>query len=165
MGWNRVRRSPAVISLAAPRLDGSTWPALAPGARSGFGASTIHRLGLEEAFTPRAREIADVVTSRLVPLLPYETRAEDLPHLVDLLRSAARVGAGIGLVELRDSTLPADVVGRDAAGALGEAERDLPPLPAPLGGLTRYVMHAGHHLARRGTDAVDLLAADLADGH
>ena len=120
-------------------------------------------MALDAAFTPEAHDVADLLTARLVPLLPVEARAEDLPHVVDLLRSAAQAGAGIGLVDARDASLPRDRMGADAAGALGEAERDLPSMPAPLRACARYLLHAGHHVARLGPESLAALEADLAD--
>jgi len=160
--WLRRRaRAPRTIALAPPRLDGSTWPPADPGARTGFGAATTHRLGLDAAFTPEAHEIADLLTARLVPLLDVEAEPADLPHVIDLLRSAAQAGAGIGLVDGRDVTLGRDRMGADAAGALGEAERDLPGMPAGLAVAARYLLHAGHHIARLGVERVAELEAEL----
>ncbi|GAA3528921.1 hypothetical protein AFL01nite_01780 [Aeromicrobium flavum] len=149
------------IALTAPTLEGSTWPPADPAARSGFGAATTHRLGLDAAFTPEAHEIADLLTARLLPLLPFEASAEDLPHVVHLLRSAAQAGAGIGIVDARDTSLAPGRMGADVAGALGEADRDLPPMPASLRACARYLLHAGHHVARVGTGVVPALEAAL----
>jgi len=121
-------------------------------------------MGLDAAFTPEAHEVADLLTARLVPLLPVDASPEDLPHVIDLLRSAAQAGAGIGLVDARDASLDREHMGADAAGALGEAERDLPPLPAELRAPARYLLHAGHHVARLGPESVSALEADLGSG-
>lgn len=161
VSWFRRRPGARTVALAAPRLDGSSWPAAAPGARTGFGAATTHRMGLDAAFTPEAHDVADLLTARLVPLLDVDASPEDLPHVIDVLRSAAQTGAGIGLVDGRDASLGRDRMGADAAGALGEAERDLPPLPPSLRAAARYLLHAGHHVARLGPDAVAALEADL----
>lgn len=162
MTWFR-RRSAAArsIPLRAPRRDGSTWPPADPGARTGFGAATTHRLGLDAAFTPQAHEIADLLTARVVPLLDVEASPTDLPHVIDLLRSAAQAGAGIGLVDGRDVSLGRELMGADAAGALGEAERDLPGMPASLRTAARFLLHAGHHVARLGPEQVEQLEAEL----
>jgi hypothetical protein len=159
--WFTPRPRDRSIALAAPTLAGSTWPPADPGARSGFGAATTHRLGLDAAFTPQAHEIADLLTARLLPLLPFDASAEDLPHVVHLLRSAAQAGAGIGIVDARDGSLAPDRMGADVAGALGEAERDLAPMPASLRLCARYLLHAGHHVARVGPDVVPTLEASL----
>lgn len=159
--FTRWRSAPRTVALEVPHLDGSTWPATAPGARSGFGAATTHRMGLDTAFSPEAHEVADLVTAHLIPLLDLTAPTEDLPHLIDLLRSAAQVGAGIGLVDGRDASLGRDEMGADAAGALGEAERDLPPMPAGLRVAARYLLHAGHHVARLGAEQIEALEADL----
>lgn len=148
--------------MRAPALDGSTWPPDQPGARTGFGAATTHRMGLDAAFTPRAQDIADLVTARLVSLLDFDASPEDVPHVIDVLRSAARVGAGIGIVDARNSSLTLELMGADAAGALGEAERDLPGLTPELHAYARFVLHAGHHVARVGPQAVEALEEAIA---
>lgn len=119
-------------------------------------------MGLDAAFSPEAHEITDLIIARLLPLLDLDASPTDLPHVIDLLRSAAQTGAGIGLVDGRDTSLTAEQMGADAAGALGEADRDLPPMPAPLRSSARYLMHAGHHVARRGQQCVAELEAGLA---
>jgi len=116
---------------------------------------------MDAAFTPQAHEIADLLAARLLPLLPVDASPADLPHVVQLLRSAAQAGAGIGIVDARDQADSPDRMGADAAGALGEAERDLPPMPAGLRTHARYLLHAGHHVARLGPTVVDDLEADL----
>lgn len=161
VSWFHRRQGARTVALAAPRPDGSTWPAAASGARSGFGAATTHRMGLDAAFTPEAHDVADLLTARIVPLLDVDASPEDLPHVIDLLRSAAQTGAGIGLVDGRDASLDREHMGADAAGALGEADRDLPPMPPRLRVAARYLLHAGHHVARLGPEAVAGLEADL----
>lgn len=159
--FTRWRSAPRTVVLEAPRRDGSTWPPGAPGARHGFGAATTHRMGLDTAFSPEAHDVTDLVTAQLLPLLDLTATPTDLPHVIDLLRSAVQVGAGIGLVDGRDASLGRDQMGADAAGALGEAERDLPPMPAELRAAARYLLHAGHHVARLGPEQVEALVADL----
>src|SRR5690606_10053862 len=114
-----------------PRLDGSTWPPSDRRARRGFSAATTHRLGLDAAFTPQAHEVADLIAARLLPLLELDASPADLPHTIDLLRSAARIGAGLGLVDARQDLGP-ELMSADVAGALAEAEADLPPLGPSL---------------------------------
>ncbi|SKB09791.1 hypothetical protein [Aeromicrobium choanae] len=163
MGWfTRGRHRERYVALAVPTLDGSTWPAADPAARNGFGAATTHRLGLDAAFTPEAHEVADLLTARLLPLLALDASPEDLPHTVDLLRSAAQTGAGLGLVDARDQSLGPDRMGAHVAGALGEAERELPPMPSTLRHQARFLLHAGHHVARLGPEALPRLEAQLA---
>lgn len=118
-------------------------------------------MGLDAAFSPEAHDVADLVTAHLLPLLDLDAAPEDLPHVIDLLRSAAQVGAGIGLVDGRDSSLGRDLMGADAAGALAQADGELPPMPASLRTTARYLMHAGHHVARLGPEQVEALEADL----
>lgn len=162
MGWfTRRRRRERAVVLATPTLDGRTWPADDPGARTGFDASTTHRLGLDAAFTPEAHEVADLLTAHLVPLLPIDASPDDLPHVVDVLRSAAQAGAGLGIVDARSTTLASDRIGPEVAGALGEAERDLPPMPAELRRQARFLMHAGHHVARLGPGVLPALEAEI----
>ena len=163
MVWfTRGRQRERFVALAVPTLDGSTWPPADPAARTGFGAATTHRLGLDAAFTPEAHEVADLLTARLVPLMALEASPEDLPHTVDVLRSAAQAGAGLGLVDARNPSLGPDRMGADVAGALGEAEQDLPPMPATLRRQARFLMHAGHHVARLGPETLPRLEAQLA---
>ena len=117
--------------------------------------------GLDAAFTPEAHEVADLLTARLVPLLPIDASPDDLPHVVDVLRSAAQAGAGLGIVDARSETLGPDRIGAEVAGALGEAERDLPPMPAELRRQARFLLHAGHHVARLGPDVLPALEAEI----
>lgn len=160
--WKRWWHRESTVPLRAPRLDGSTWPGHDPGARSGFEAATTHRLGLDAAFTPEAHDVADLVVARLVPHLDFAASVDDLPHTIDLLRSATRIGAGLGLVDARRRP-GRDRMRAEVAGALVEAEHDLPPLTPPLARLVRYLLHAGHHVARLGPETVDLLEADLTE--
>lgn len=117
----------------------------------------MHRLGLDAAFTPRARAIGDLVTAHLVQRLEFEASAGDLPFAIDLLRSAARTGAGIGLIGGDD---PGRITS-DTAGALAQARADLPAAPAATPDHVRYVLWAGHHVARCGDDVVAALAERL----
>lgn len=163
MTWFARRRPrERTIVLRAPSLDGSTWPPADPGARHGFAAATVLRLGLDAAFTPEAHDITDLITTRLLPLLELDASPTDLPHVIDLLRSAVQTGAGIGLVDRRNTTLTPLQMSADAAGALGDADRDLPPMPPILRGYARYLLHAGHHVARQGPSCVSHLEASLA---
>lgn len=118
-------------------------------------------MGLDAAFMPEAHDVADVLVARLTPLLGLDVAPTDLPHVIDVLRSAAQLGAGIGLVDGRDSSLQPEEMSPDAAGALGEAAADLPPLPPALHRPARYLLQAGHHVARRGPAAVVELESDL----
>lgn len=161
MRWfGSSRERPSSLELQSPTAAGTAWPATMPGARSGFGAATAHRLGLNAAFSPEALHAADLITAQLVPLLDFDASAPDLPHVVDLLRSAARTGAGIGIVDGRSSIAP-DRLSSDAAGALGLAAFDLEPLPTDLRRHVRYVLHAGLWAARRGDTAIEQLAHAL----
>lgn len=161
MRWfGSSRERPSSLELQPPTPTGATWPAAMAGADAGFGAATAHRLGLNAAFTPEALRIADLITARLVPLLELQASAHDLPHVVDLLRSAARTGIGIGIADGRSSIAP-DRLSPHAAGALGLAADDLEPLPPDLRRHVRYLLHAGLWAARHGESAIDDLEQSL----
>lgn len=152
--WGR-RADPIAVEL--PLLDGSTWPGTAPGAAHGFGSATMHRSGLDTAFTARAHVIADAIMARVVPAFDLEATTADLPHVIDLLRSAAQTGAGIGLVDGGDRS-GSEPISADAAGALQQALTDLPPLRPALAAQARYVVQSGYVIARRGDGALDEIA-------
>ncbi len=162
VGWftRHPRSASTPLLLAPPRLNDSAKEAIGR-APDGFAAATVRQLGLEMAFSQRAHEVADLICARLLPVFRLQAEPEDLPHVIDLLRSAAQTGAGIGLVESRNSTIEANQLSANAAGALALAFADLPPMPTALGRQALYALRAGHYLARLGDEQVAKLESDL----
>jgi hypothetical protein len=144
--WRRrPRPQPQPVPLALPRLDGSSWPPTAE--RPSFEASTYHEMGVRRAHEPDAHALADRLVAAALPRLRTGARAEDAPHLHKVFITAARIGAGIGLVEGRSAE--AAELGPAAAGALGQARRDLPAMPPDWALLGSWFLLAGHYLARQ----------------
>ena len=162
MGWftRQPRSASTPLRLTPPRLRDSAHEAIGR-APEGFAAATTRQLGLEMAFSPRSHEVADLICARLVPAFQIQAEAVDWPYVIDLLRSAAQTGAGIGLVEARNSAIEPDQLSANAAGALALAFDDLPPMPGDLRQHALYVLRAGHYLSRLGDGSIAQLEADL----
>ncbi len=162
MSWFS-RRKPSKktpLVLHAPRL-GQTQSLLTVRHNDGFAAATVGQLGLATAFSPRAHEITDLICAHLLPEVKISASQTDLPHTIDLLRSAAQTGAGIGLVEARNHDLEPDQLTRTAVAAMAQALADLGALGPELGEQARFLMLAGHYLARRGEPALAELVEQL----
>jgi hypothetical protein len=158
--WRRrPRPQPQPVPLALPRLDGSSWPPTAE--RPSFEASTYHEWGVRRAHEPDAHALADRLVAAALPLLRTGARAEDAPHLHKVFVTAARIGAGIGLVEGRSAE--AAELSPAAAGALGQARRSLPAMPPEWALLGAWFLAAGHFLARHDAVARDAALAALLD--
>lgn len=144
----RSRPRPAVerLPLALPRLDGSGWPSAA--GRPSFEASTYYEMGCRQAYEPPAHELADRLVDAALGRLTTGAAPEDEPYLRKVLLTAARIGAGIGLVE-RQAVSPAPTeLDPSVAGALGQARRGLPAMPPEWALLGAWFVLAGHYLAR-----------------
>lgn len=149
------------MPLVLPLLDGGQWPATS--ARPSFEASTYHEMGLRRAYEPAAHALADRLAEQALPRLVTRASAEDEPYLHKVFLTAARVGAGLGLVE-REATHsgPHELDGA-IAGALGAARRGLPAMQADWARMASWFLLAGHYLARQEPgDAEEVLRA-LAD--
>ncbi|MEP6979516.1 MAG: hypothetical protein ABJA16_02010 [Nakamurella sp.] len=127
-----------------------------------FEVSTLYEMGQRAGFEPVADEIADQLLDELLPWLPLGTvDPVDEPYLQRILMTAAQLGAGIGLVEVRTSA-PADgLVDRQTWGVLWKALGDLPTVPAPQRFAAAFLMQAGHYVARVGDRAIPGIVAGL----
>lgn len=160
MRWWRSR--PDAVAVGLPDLAGGGWPDEDETGRPGFATATYRELGVRHAYDPEAHAAGDRLLDALLPLVPVRTTAEDEPFLRKVLTTAARLGAGLAVVE---RTLPAaepSTVDRHLAGALWEARRGLPVTLRPDGqAAAAYFLLAGFWVGRTGPELVDRLARDL----
>ncbi|MCW2605550.1 MAG: hypothetical protein JWO60_243 [Frankiales bacterium] len=152
------RRPHGPLPLGLPTPDGAGWPDPAEVGRPGFGAHALHESGLKGAYEIEAHAVADRLVDQLLPLLPTGATEQDAPFLRKVVLTAARVGAGLGLLA-RDGE--ADRVERDVAGALLLARAGLPGMPPQQAGLAGYFLLAAFRTVRLGPDEVDRLQARL----
>lgn len=147
---------PAPLRLALPRPDGSTW--LNAMAQTSFEASTYYEMATRRAHEPDAHTLADRLVEAALPRVSTGARAEDEPYLRKVLRTAAQIGAGLGLVD----PSPPGLLEPGVAGALGVARRGLPAMQPGWALLGAWFLAAGHFLARHdGAAREDALAALL----
>ncbi len=158
MGFLR-RARPALepLPLALPRRDGSTW--LNAMAQSSFEGSTYYEMATRRAHEPDAHALADQLVEAALPRVTTGASAEDEPYLRKVLLTAARIGAGLGLV---DPSAPGELDPGIAAG-LGLARRNLPAMKPDWALLGAWFLVAGHFLARHDTGARDGALAALLD--
>jgi hypothetical protein len=152
-----ARRSRPALPLVLPRPDGSGWPDLG---RPSFDAAAYRELGTRRAYEPEAHAVADRLVPAALPLLGVVADAVDQPYLTRTFTVAARIGAGIGLVD-REQVAPGS---RDLdpaiAGALLLARRGLPAMQDDWARVGGWFLLAGHRLGRCGPDALpELLEA------
>ena len=154
------RRSPppAPLPLVLPRPDGSTW--MNAMAQSSFEASTYYEMGSRRAYEPDAHALADRLLAAALPRVSTGASAEDEPYLRKTLLTAARIGAGIGLVDPTGSPAQLDP---GVAGALGLARRGLPAMQPDWALLGAWFLLAGHWLARQDPDVRDAAVRALVD--
>ena len=89
-----------------------------------------------------------------MPLLGVVVDAVDQPYLVRTFTVAARIGAGIGLVD-REQVEPGSTdLDPSVAGALELARRGLPAMQDEWARVGAWFLLAGHRLGRRGPDAL-----------
>lgn len=138
------RPAPQPLPLERPRLDGAGWPD-APGlGRPSFEVSTRYEVGNRRAHDPDALGLAERLLDAALPLLRLQVAQEDAPYLRNLLLTAARVGAGLGLL----TSGPPGTVDRATAGALWLARRALPAMPPDRERVAAWLLLAGHWAAR-----------------
>ncbi len=143
MGFlRRTRPAPEPLPLALPRPDGSTW--VNAMAQSSFEASTYYEMATRRAHEPDAHALADRLLEAALPRVSTGASAQDEPYLRNVLRTAAQVGAGLGLVD----PSPPGVLVPAVAGALGAARRGLPAMQPDWALLGAWFLAAGHFLAR-----------------
>lgn len=161
MLWSRRAPAPP-LPLDLPRRDGSTWRVAAT--RPSFAASTCAELATRRAFEPTAALLAGELVDAVLAQVDPGVSAQDAPHLEDVLRTAARLGVGLGLVEAETLAPGPGLLDPAAAGALGIARRGLPVMPPEQALLGAWFLLAGHHLARQEPDdRPDVLRALVAE--
>lgn len=155
------RSRPATLPLVPPRLDGTGWPDPAQVGRPSFDSATFHETATREAYEVEAHAVADRLLDDVLPRIATGVSAQDAPFLRKVLLVAARVGAGVGIVERGLGEPDPAAVDRRVAAALWEARRKLPSMPPERARVAAYFLLAGFHVARTGPDAVEQLLADL----
>lgn len=151
------RSRPAPLPLVLPRPDGTGW--LEAG-RPSFEASTYFELGTRRAYEPEAHAAADRLVPAALPRLGVVADPVDQPYLERTFTVAARIGAGIGLVD-REQVAPGSSELQPAiAGALLLARRGLPAMQDDWARVGGWFLLAGHRLGRCGPGALpELLEA------
>ncbi|CAN5301367.1 hypothetical protein BH24ACT10_BH24ACT10_03720 [soil metagenome] len=140
------RPAPAPLPLVLPRLDGTGWTA--DHAKASFEASTHYENGCRQAYEPTVHVLADRLLEQVLPGVVTGASAQDAPYLEKVLRTAARLGAGIGVVERVSTAAAPGELDRGIAGALGLARRGLPAMQPDWERLAAWFLLAGHFLAR-----------------
>jgi hypothetical protein len=157
------RRKPTRLPLRMPRMDGSSWPDRRDVERRSFAALTLYEMGYREAFEPEAAAIADRLVEEVLPMLPIDSAPGDAPYLRQVFVSAAQIGAGIGIVDRRTAHPGERGIDRDVGQALWEAVSELPAMPPEQRRIARYLLQAGHYVARTGLGMIPRMLASLAD--
>lgn len=140
------RPAPPPLPLVVPRLDGTGWTAAH--AQTSFEASTHYENGSRGAYEPAVHALADRLLAQVLPVVATGASAEDAPYLEKVLRTAARLGVGLGVVERESTAAVPGELDRGIAGALGLARRGLPAMRPDQERLAAWFLLAGHFLAR-----------------
>ena len=146
-----ARRSRAALPLVLPRPDGTGWPD--PGRRS-FDAAAYLELGTRRAYEPEAHAVADRLVPAALPRLGVVVGLDDEPYLARTFTVAARIGAGIGLVDREQVAAGSPDLDPAIAGALQLARRGLPAMQDDWARVGGWFVLAGHRLGRCGPDAL-----------
>jgi hypothetical protein len=148
------------LPLIFPRLDGSTWPDRRALGRTSFAVSTLYEVAQQEAHTPAAHDVTDLVDEQVLTMLWTGAAIEDERHMLRVCSAAAQVGAGTGLVERSVHTGAGTAA--EVAAVLWLAADDLPRMPPHQQAVARYVLQCGYFLARTGARGLPELLAALA---
>ena len=146
-----ARRSRPVLPLVLPRLDGTGWP---DGGRPSFDAAAYLELGTRRAYEPEAHAVADSLVPVALPRLQVDADEADRPYLGKTFLVAARIGAGIGLVDREQQPAGSLELDPAIAGALVLARRGLPAMRDDWGRACGWFLLAGHRLGRCGPQAL-----------
>ena len=148
-----ARRSrPALpLPLLLPLPDGSGWP---DPSRPSFDASTYFELGKRQAYEPEAHAVAESLVPAALPRMGVVAAPEDRPYLTKTFTVAARIGAGIGLVDRGQVTAGSSDLDPAIAGALLLARRGLPSMQDDWARAGGWFLLAGHRLGRCGPAAL-----------
>ena len=159
----RARPQAPALELLLPLPDGSTWPDESAAGRRTFASSTYHEMGLRQAYEPECHEIAERLVAEALPRLVTAASAEDAPYLRKTLSVAARIGAGIGVVDRGLHPPPSLVLEQPIAAALWQARRGLPAMRDDWARTGAWFLLAGHFLARRDGARDPTVLAELLD--
>jgi hypothetical protein len=157
------RRKPQSLPLRMPRLDGSPWPDRRDVERRSFAALTLYQMAYREAFEPEAVIIADRLVETVLPMFPIDSAPEDAPYLRQVFVSAAQIGAGIGIVDRGTAHPNERRIDLEVGRALWEAATELLAMPPEQRRIARYLLAAGHYVARAGFETIPRMLASLAD--
>ena len=153
-----ARRSRAALPLLLPRLDGAGWP---DAGRPGFDAAAYLELGTQRAYDPEAHAAADRLVTAALPRTGVVADAEDQPYLAKTFTVAARIGAGIGIVDREQVAGGPTALDPAVAGALVLARRGLPSMQDDWARAGGWFLLAGHLLGRCGPQALPELLDSL----
>jgi hypothetical protein len=145
-----ARRTRPVLPLVLPRPDGTGWP----DGRPSFDAAAYHELGTRRAYEPEAHAVADTLVPAALPFLGVVADPEDQPYLERTFTVAARIGAGIGLVDREQVAAGSTELDPAVAGALVLARRGLPAMQDDWARVGGWFLLAGHRLGRCGPGAL-----------
>lgn len=146
-----ARRTRPALPLVLPRPDGTGWPDVG---RRSFDAAAYLELGTRRAYEPEAHAVADRLIELALPRLGVVADPDDQPYLERTFTVAARIGAGIGLVD-REQVAPGSAeLDTAVAGALQLARRGLPAMQDDWERVGGWFLLAGHRLGRCGPDAL-----------
>jgi hypothetical protein len=146
-----ARRTRTALRLELPHVDGTGWP---EAGRPGFSAAAYLELGTQRAYEPEAHAVADRLVPAALPRMGVVADPEDQPYLAKTFTVAARIGAGIGLVDREQVAVGSTDLDPAVAGALVLARRGLPSMQDDWARAGGWFLLAGHRLGRCGPDAL-----------
>ncbi len=154
-------RRPRHLPLALPRLDGTGWPDPAAVGRPSFDTSTFYELACRNAYETEAHEVADRLVGAILPQVPTGVSARDEPYLRKVFHTAARIGAGLAMVERTLPTPDPRSVDRRIAGALWQARRRQPVMSPDWARTAAYFLLAGYYVARTSPEVIPSLVREV----
>jgi len=146
-----ARRSRPALRLELPRLDGTGWP---DAGRPSFDAAAYLELGTQRAYEPESHAAADCLLEQALPRLRVDADPEDQPYLAKTFTVAARIGAGIGLVDREQVVAGSTDLDPAIGAALVLARRGLPSMQDDWARAAAWFLLAGHRLGRCGPGAL-----------
>ncbi len=155
---------PTSVQVPLPTADGSGWPDKATVGRPSFESNTFYELGVRHAYDAEAHAISARLADDLLPHVHTGASDEDEPYLHKVFTTAARIGAGVGIVDRGLGAAETGHVDRRIAAALWEGRRKLPVMSPEWGTTAGYFLLAGFHVARTGPPMVDRLLEELRPG-
>jgi hypothetical protein len=162
--FSRRPSPPSHLPLPPPGLDGAGWPDEGAAGRGSFESSTYYELAVRHAYDLEAHAVGDRLVDDLLPLVSTGVSEQDEPYLHKVFLTAARIGAGIGIVERSLGPANPQLVDRHIAGALWQGRRKLPAMQPDWGRTAGFFLLAGFHVVRGGREVVDRLADELGPG-